>query len=93
VKEGYERRRLTGRGIFFLEEFSWICTGEFEFCSREGLVQGAPVCWRFWAWGLGYPYGILELGSYPSWQNGNTVWVDLVRGFKLGKVVAGRSTR
>jgi hypothetical protein len=44
--------------------------GEFEFCSREGLVQGAPVCWGFWARGPGYPYGILELGSCPSWQGG-----------------------
>jgi hypothetical protein len=34
-----------------------------EFCSREGSVQ-APVCWRFWARGPGYPYDILELGSY-----------------------------
>jgi hypothetical protein len=63
-----------------------------EFCSREGLVQGAPVCWGFWARGPGYPYGILELGSCPSWQGGNTVWAELVRGFKLGKA-AGRSTR
>jgi hypothetical protein len=47
--------------------------GEFEFCSREGLVQGAPVCWGFWARGPGYPYGILELGSCPSWQGGNSV--------------------
>jgi hypothetical protein len=22
-----------------------------EFCSREGLVQGAPVCWGFWEQG------------------------------------------
>jgi hypothetical protein len=21
-------------------------------------------CWGFWAWGPGYPYDILELGSY-----------------------------
>jgi hypothetical protein len=73
--------------------FSWICTGEFEFCSQEGLVQGAPVCWRFWARGPGYPYGILELGSCPSWQGGNSVWAELVCGFKLGKAAAGRSTR
>jgi hypothetical protein len=33
------------------------------------------VCWRFWARGPGYPYDILELGSYPSWQGGNKVWV------------------
>jgi hypothetical protein len=49
------------------------CAGEFEFCSQEGLVQGAPVCWGFWARGPGYPYGILELGSCPSWQGGNSV--------------------
>jgi hypothetical protein len=31
--------------------------------------------------GPGYPYGILELGSYPSWQGGNKVWAvfDLVQ--------------
>ena len=80
-----------GKGIF--GGFSWICTGEFDFCSREGLVQGAPVCWRFWARGPGYPYGILELGSYPSWQGGKSVWAELVRGFKLGKAASGRSTR
>ena len=73
--------------------FSWICTGESEFYSREGLVQGALVCWRFWAPGPRYPYGILELGSCPSWQGGNTVWAELVYGFKLGKAAAGRSTR
>jgi hypothetical protein len=81
VKEGYEGRRFTKAGIIilrgFLGGFSWICTG-VEFCSREGLVQGAPVCWRFWARGPGYPYGILELGSCPSWQGGNTVWAELV---------------
>jgi hypothetical protein len=33
-----------------------------EFWSWIGSVQ-APVCWRFWARGLGYPYDILELGS------------------------------
>jgi hypothetical protein len=27
----------------------------------------------FWARGPGYPYGILELGSCPSWQGGNSV--------------------
>jgi hypothetical protein len=68
----------TWGGDFFWGGFSWICTGEFEFCSREGLVQGAPVCWGFWARGPGYPYGILELGSCPSWQGGNTVWAELV---------------
>jgi hypothetical protein len=65
-----------GGGSFYGEwdfgEFSWICTerGEFEFDSRIGSVQGAPVCWRFWARGPGYPYDILELGSCPSWQGG-----------------------
>jgi hypothetical protein len=76
---------LLGRGSSFYEAF-WgkesfffggvlldLHRGEFEFCSREGLVQGAPVCWRFWARGPGYPYGILELGSCPSWQGGNSV--------------------
>jgi len=72
--------------------FSGICTG-VEFCSREGLVQGALVCWRFWAWGPGYPYGILELGSCPSFQGGNSVWAKLVFGFKLGKAATGRSKR
>ena len=43
--------------------------GGVEFWSRIGSVQ-APVCWRFWARGPGYPYDILELGSCPSWQGG-----------------------
>jgi hypothetical protein len=80
VKEGYEGRftkeggRIILRGIlFFLEVFSWIAQRRVEFCSREGLVQGAPVCWGFWARGPGYPYGILELGSCPSWQGGYSV--------------------
>ena len=75
MKEGYERRRLRKEGgIIMLRDFFIgrvlldLHRGEFEFCSREGLVQGAPVCWGFWAWGLGYPYGILELGSCPSWS-------------------------
>jgi hypothetical protein len=77
VKEGYEGRRFTKEGLSFYGEFflegSLGFAGEFEFCSREGLVQGAPVCWGFWARGPGYPYGILELGSCPSWQGGNSV--------------------
>jgi len=48
---GCERRRFTEEGIIILlvwgEDhfggFSWICRGDFEFCSREGLVQGALV--------------------------------------------------
>ena len=38
----------------------------FEFWSQIGSIQ-APVCWRFWARGPGYPYDILDLGSCPSW--------------------------
>jgi hypothetical protein len=80
VKEGYEGRftkeggRIILRGILFFWRFSLgLHRGELEFCSREGLVQGAPVCWGFWARGPGYPYGILELGSCPSWQGGYSV--------------------
>jgi hypothetical protein len=72
VKEEYEGRRFTKEGLPFYGNFwggfSWIAQRRVEFCSRrEGLVQGAPVCWGFWARGPGYPYGILELGSCPSW--------------------------
>jgi hypothetical protein len=81
--------REGGSSTGFLGGFSWIWTGEFEFWSREGLVQGAPVCWGFWARGPGYPYGILELGSCPSWQGGNTVWAELVTAFSNEQ----RSTR
>jgi hypothetical protein len=86
VKGEYDGESLTVEGIllgrgssFYGGIFIWgrvlldLHRGEFEFCSREGLVQGAPVCWRFWARGPGYPYGILELGSCPSWQGGNSV--------------------
>jgi hypothetical protein len=42
-----------------------------EWSSGVGRFSaGAPVCWRFWARGPGYPYDILELGSCPSWQGG-----------------------
>jgi hypothetical protein len=98
VKEGYEGGGLRKEGgiLFFFGEgslgFEFEFGGEFEFCSREGSVQGAPVCWGFWARGPGYPYGILELGSCPSWQGGNTVWAELVSGI-MGKAAAGRSTR
>jgi hypothetical protein len=71
VKWGYEWKRVYGRGDY---HSTWICWRELELGSwGKGSVQGAPVCWRFWAQGLGYPYGILELGSCPSWQDGNTV--------------------
>ena len=76
-------------GIIFGGFFLDFLTG-VEFRNREGLVQGEPVCWRFWARGLGYPYGILELGSCPSWQGRNTVWAELVCVFKMGKEVAGK---
>jgi hypothetical protein len=94
VKGEYDREILMVEGFFWEEDhhstgvlgggFSWICIG-VEFCSWEGLVQGAPVCWRFWARGPGYPYGILELGSCPSWQGGKLVWAEFVCGFKLVK--------
>ena len=66
MKEGYEQRRLTEGGIIFLRVLLDLRRG-VEFCSQEGSVQGAPVCWGFWARGPVYPYGILELGSCPSW--------------------------
>jgi hypothetical protein len=74
VKGKYERRRLGRRGSFdgrFIDFGGSLGLAErrVEFCSREGSVQ-APVCWRFWARGPGYPYDILELGSCPSWQGG-----------------------
>jgi hypothetical protein len=42
---------------------SWICREEWSF--GVGLYQYRHRgCWRFWARGPGYPYDILELGSY-----------------------------
>ena len=38
----------------------------------KGSVQGAPVCWRFWAQGPRYPYGILELGYHSATNNRST---------------------
>jgi hypothetical protein len=74
VKEGYDGRSLTGRGHFLGEEeellerlyvggdyFSGVGSLFYGFLVNQ--KQGAPVCWGFWAWGPGYPYGILELGS------------------------------
>ena len=72
MKGQYERRRLGRRGLFdgrFFLDFGGslgLAERRVEFYSREGSVQ-APVCWRFWAWGPGYPYDILELGNCPSW--------------------------
>jgi hypothetical protein len=80
VKEGYGgggglRRGITIlRGIFFWGEVSLgLHRGELS-SVVGGSVQGAPVCWRFWARGPGYPYDILELGSCPSWQGGTRFW-------------------
>ena len=71
-------RRFRKEIIILRENFggglSWSAQRRVEFCSRIGSVQ-ALVCWRFWAWGLGYPYDILELGSCPSWQGGTRFWV------------------
>jgi hypothetical protein len=39
---------------------------EFDFGGFWNQKQGALGCWGFWAWGPGYPYGILELGSRTS---------------------------
>ena len=79
MKDAYERRRLGRRGSFdgrlglSLGGSLGLAGRRVEFCSQEGLVQ-APVCWRFWARGPGYPYDILELGSCPSWQGGTRFW-------------------
>ena len=76
VKEGYGgggglRRALSFDGRFWGWIFGALLDLQrgVEFWSGIGSVQ-APVCWRFWARGLGYPYDILELGSCPSWQGG-----------------------
>jgi hypothetical protein len=77
VKEGYDRRSLTGRGGILGggriigrgggglyvggDYFSGVGSLFYGFLVNQ--KQGAPICWGFWAWGLGYPYGILELGS------------------------------
>jgi hypothetical protein len=67
VKEGYGGRRFTKEGGSFYGEFNFL-EGSLGFAQSEeslssvvGLDQyrGAPVCWRFWAWGPGYPYDIL----------------------------------
>jgi hypothetical protein len=55
-KEVYGRWGIDFGGLLDLQR-------GLEFWSGIVLVQ-APGCWRFWAWGPGYPYDILELGSY-----------------------------
>ena len=72
VEEAY------GKGVSFFERVLLDLWRGVWVDSQEGLVHGAPVCWGFWAWGPGYPYDILELGSCPRWQGGNKVWVELV---------------
>ena len=39
------------------------CRGEWSFGVRIVSVRHRGY-WRFWAWGPGYPYDILKLGSY-----------------------------
>jgi hypothetical protein len=75
VKGQYERRRLRRRGSFYgrwgLIFGALLDLQGGELSSGVGRFStGAPVCWRFWARGPGYPYDILELGSCPSWQGG-----------------------
>jgi hypothetical protein len=62
VKEGYDGRRLREeRGIIFwvLRDFFWL--GSLISVVKGGSLRGALVCWGFWAWGPGYPYGIKEV--------------------------------
>jgi len=40
-----------------------FCRGEWSFGVRIVSIRHWG-CWRFWARGPGYPYDILELGSY-----------------------------
>ena len=53
---------LNGRALGFYRE-EWSFGVSIVSVSHQG-------CWRFWARGPGYPYDILELGSFPSWQGG-----------------------
>jgi hypothetical protein len=64
--EGYEGEEALWKEIIIFQGSLGFAGSEFEFYSQEGSLRGAPVCWGFWAWGPGYPYGILELGSCPS---------------------------
>jgi hypothetical protein len=74
VKGQYEGRfTKEGGGSFYgiIIFFGALGFAERELSSVVGRIStGAPVCWRFWARGPGYPYDILELGSCPSWQGG-----------------------
>ena len=58
-RKGGERRDMSGgglqkKGIIFLRVLL-DSRRVVEFCIQEGLVQGASVCWGFWARGPGYP--------------------------------------
>jgi hypothetical protein len=60
-KEVYEKDILREIGDGFWE--LWDLQREVEFWSGIVSVRHRG-CWRFWARGPGYPYDILELGSY-----------------------------
>jgi len=68
VKGGIRRERRFTRG--HSTGGGSIDFGSFGFAKREvefwsGIVSVRHWgCWRFWAWGPGYLYDILELGSY-----------------------------
>jgi hypothetical protein len=78
VKEGYEGEEAYGRRALFFRVLLDLLVESLSSVVREGSLRGAPVCWGFWAWGPGYPYGVLELGICPSWQGGNMVWAELI---------------
>jgi hypothetical protein len=60
-KEVYEKDILREIGDGFWE--LWDLQREVKFWSGIVSVRHRG-CWRFWARGPGYPYDILELGSY-----------------------------
>jgi hypothetical protein len=79
VKEGYGGEEVYEGALSFYGRFwgdFFLGGGSLGFAERRvefwsgRISTGAPVCWRFWARGPGYPYDILELGSCPSWQGG-----------------------
>jgi hypothetical protein len=69
VKEGYGGEEgYEGEDHFFSMGDFWgarldLQRGEWSLGVGR-FSTGALVCWRFWARGPGYPYDILELGSY-----------------------------
>jgi hypothetical protein len=62
-----EGKEVYGRSFYGrLGDGFW---GALGFAERSEIlgwdcISQAPGCWRFWARGPGYPYDILELGSY-----------------------------